>query len=164
MRISSAMSRNTIPTDHTADCSCITDITVPGTQIYLYFFSARHLATTTSLGVAIILLNFTVYSLHDCSYVRRDVKKAEFLYFNIAGISDCRHVPADLPTRQMKLLGLRASLYALQDGLCSHLDSNRAFPVVLCVELLLFLLLSMFNRSWFDTREQQYSTYWVDTR
>ena len=60
------------------------------------------------------------------------------MYFNIAGISVYLHDPAALPTRKIKLLGPRPGLHALQDGLCSRLDSNPGFPVVLCVALSLY--------------------------
>jgi hypothetical protein len=64
MRMSSALSLNTIPTDHLVDSSCLTDVIVSGTQSSLKFFWPRHLATTTSLGVAKLLLTCTDYNFH----------------------------------------------------------------------------------------------------
>jgi hypothetical protein len=74
MRISSAMSRNTIPKDHLVHCSCLTDKTVPGTQSSLNF-SPRQLSTTNPIAVAIILVTCTVYSFHNRNNVRSDVKR-----------------------------------------------------------------------------------------
>jgi hypothetical protein len=55
MGISSALSLNTIPTDHQVNSSCLTDITVFRTQSSLNFFSSRQLATTIFFGVVKVL-------------------------------------------------------------------------------------------------------------